>query len=95
MPDLGNIKRGSKPAPFKRPMIEIGKHGRSWKTVEACSIKPGDIVADVGLVTEVTHTVGSIPHSVEFTNIAGNEFHFGPLYLVKAFVLNSALNKGK
>lgn len=43
----------SKPAPFKRPSIDLGRHGRSWKLVEAKTLQVQDIIRDRGVVTSV------------------------------------------
>jgi hypothetical protein len=39
------------PAPFRRPRIELGHHGKSWQRLDACEVQPGDIVPDLGKIT--------------------------------------------
>lgn len=43
-------KSGWKPPPFKRPAIDMDRHGRVWKTVLASELSEGDVVQDRGLV---------------------------------------------
>ncbi len=49
------------PAPFKRPRIEIGvlapKDRRVWQWVSPRDLVEGDIVVDLGLITEVREIV--------------------------------------
>lgn len=40
------------PAPFQRPRIVAGSHGKSWQVIPADQVAEGDIVPDVGLVVE-------------------------------------------
>lgn len=40
----------SKPAPFKRPSIDMNRAGRTWQHVKAEQLTKGDVVADRGLV---------------------------------------------
>lgn len=59
MPSPGNFKPTKKlPAPYQRPSITIGggtQKKREWKFVTALDVREGDIVADLGLVHEVTY----------------------------------------
>jgi hypothetical protein len=45
------------PAPYRRDRVIGGKHGKKWNEVRANQILKGDIIPDVGLVTEVEGTV--------------------------------------
>ncbi len=49
-----------KPKPFKRPGIELGRHGRMWKTLPAQELCSGDIVQDRGLIMDIAVILG--PH---------------------------------
>ncbi len=51
--------KSSIPKPFSRPSIEAGTQvGRCWKEIEVKDLKPGDIVAGMGLVREILPTCG-------------------------------------
>lgn len=41
------------PAPFRRPRLEIGQHGRTWQRMRADLVRDGDTVVDVGLVEKI------------------------------------------
>lgn len=41
------------PAPFQRPSVCGGTHGKTWQRVPARQVAEGDIVPDVGLVADV------------------------------------------
>lgn len=43
----------TKPAPFKRPSISLGSHGRIWQQVRARHLVSGDVVSERGLVDQV------------------------------------------
>lgn len=86
------ITKGSKPAPFKRPTIDVGRHGRAWVDVKADKIHIGDIIADFGLVANVTHiaynyNTSNYENTVELTNIAGTVKEFLSDDVLKAFIL--------
>ncbi len=75
-----------KPEPFKRKSISIslepGKQ-RTWKTVSAINIEPGDTIVDLGLVEGK-----SVPESglyITLTNIHGDSKSFLPSDEVLAF----------
>lgn len=57
-----------KPAPFKRPSIDLGRHGRSWRTADAGSLVRGDIVKDRGLVAS-THKFHNTETSVDCIDV--------------------------
>lgn len=40
----------SKPAPFKRPSIDMNRSGRTWQHVKAAQLVKDDVVAERGLV---------------------------------------------
>lgn len=40
------------PAPFKRDRITGGSHGKAWTTIVAAGIVTGDIIPEIGLVTD-------------------------------------------
>lgn len=45
------------PAPFRRPSIHIDHHGKSWQLLPVTTVKPGDIMPDVGKVAGVSTRV--------------------------------------
>lgn len=49
--------RRVRPAPFRRPRIEAGSHGKSWQWVTVEDVGLDDIVPDVGKVTDITEHV--------------------------------------
>lgn len=46
-----------KPAPFKRPSVSISTGGpvRTWGTRFVSSLLPGDMIAGMGQIAQVTH----------------------------------------
>lgn len=57
LPDMPQVRRVV-PAPFRRPSITAGGHGKSYRFIRADKIREGDIIPDIGLVREVrTETV--------------------------------------
>ena len=44
--------RRATPAPFERPSVELGRHGRVWEFVVAEEVSVGDTVADFGVVAQ-------------------------------------------
>jgi hypothetical protein len=40
------------PAPYRRDRVVGGKHGKTWTTLLAGDVRPGDIVPDIGLVVD-------------------------------------------
>lgn len=74
---------GRKPAPFQRPGIDIGHHGREWKDVLGNTLRRGDIVAGKGLIVE-SWPVDEYPWvEIEYFN---GEVDIVGEALVKAFV---------
>lgn len=45
------------PAPYRRPRIEAGSHGKTWQWVTADEVTEGDIVPEVGRVVSVAEHV--------------------------------------
>lgn len=45
------------PAPFSRPRIEAGSHGKTWQWAAPGQVEPGDIVPGVGRVASVAEQV--------------------------------------
>jgi hypothetical protein len=45
------------PAPFRRPSITAGSHGKSYRFLHADQIKVDDIIPDIGLVTAVKEEI--------------------------------------
>lgn len=80
-----------KPAPFKRPSIDIGKHGREWKEVMVCDLEIGDIVAGKGLVVDVRYVPGSADVELTFSNGEVEQYwgNIGDWNIVKAFINTS------
>ena len=52
LPDTPQVRRVI-PAPFKRPSMTAGSHGKTWRHIRADKIRPDDIIPDIGLVTAV------------------------------------------
>jgi hypothetical protein len=71
------------PAPYARPRIEGGHHGKTWAYAPAESVEPGDIVVDFGKVAEAWPRlvmdeiagIGQVPVSAEvvLVNIIGDQ----------------------
>jgi hypothetical protein len=51
LPDVPQVRRVI-PAPFRRPRVNGGGHGKSWQYVSPREVVIGDLVPDVGLVSE-------------------------------------------
>jgi hypothetical protein len=45
------------PAPFRRPAVTGGRHGKAWQPVRAGQVVPGDIVPDLGRVVRAEERV--------------------------------------
>lgn len=75
MTSPGNFKPTKKlPSPYKRPSISIGggaQKRREWKYVTAMDIREGDIVADLGLVHEITYYHQQDPVQIYVGILAG------------------------
>ena len=79
----------SKPAPFQRPSIDLGRHGRSWQEVPVSSLNLQDIVANFGQVVRIT------PHEAEkdvvYLTFFGGKFGmFNNFDVVLAFIRGGA-----
>jgi hypothetical protein len=83
------------PAPFKRPRIDCGRHGRTWQRVLPGRVEPGDMVPGVGRVETVEtvtryETVAGVPDvavgmKVIITGAAGTELACDPSDRIQAF----------
>jgi len=83
------------PAPFARPSVRGGTHGKTWQRVRADQVRAGDIVPDVGLVTSVRERlcretvagVAGVATRVEFvlTGAGGVTLAFSPDGQVQVF----------
>lgn len=49
------------PAPFQRPRINAGSHGKTWQDIPAENLSPGDIVPGVGRVVSRSSKVVYVP----------------------------------
>lgn len=58
----------SKPAPFKRPSIDMNRSGRTWQCVKANQLTKDDVVADRGLVSTV-HKFHNVQTSVDCIDV--------------------------
>lgn len=76
----------SKPAPFKRPSIDMNRSGRTWQHVKAAQLRQGDVVQDRGLISMATHPedYDGLDTIIEFVN--GDIEWFEPDEVVYAFV---------
>lgn len=45
----------TKPKPFKRPSVDLGKVPKSWKDLPLRYVRVGDIVLDKGAVAAISH----------------------------------------
>jgi hypothetical protein len=55
------------PAPFRRPRISGGRHGKTWQSVPADEVVPGDMTELVGMVG----TVRSMIRREDIAGVAG------------------------
>jgi len=78
---------GRKPAPFQRPGIDVGHHGREWKDVAASELCEGDIVADCGLVVGVERIEQDADDwFIQIDYLNTSSISAEPYDIVKAFV---------
>lgn len=83
------------PAPFRRPSVSGGSHGKAWTSVSPDKIRLGDIITDLGLVTDrhevvIRETVAGVPDvpvGLEWsvTGIGGLTRKFRPDAQVRVF----------
>lgn len=83
------------PAPFRRPRIDMDRHGRAWQRVLPEKIEPGDVVPGVGRVHSVEtvnryEMVAGVPDvavgmKVIITGAAGTELACDPSVRIQAF----------
>lgn len=92
MTSPGNFKPTKKlPASYQRPSVTIGggvQKKREWKYVTALDIREGDIVADLGLVQEITYFRQKDPVQIYVSILAGEQktpIKFEAGALLKAF----------
>jgi hypothetical protein len=62
------VQRRVIPAPFRRPRISAGSHGKTWQSCRAGEVAVGDIVPDVGQVVYAGERV--IHESLEGYDVA-------------------------
>jgi hypothetical protein len=46
-------RRRSKPRPFSRPVVELGRHGKSWQSVSPRVLDVGDVIEGAGALRSV------------------------------------------
>lgn len=92
MTSPGNFKPTKKiPQAFSRPSIEIGGGAakkREWQYVTALDVREGDIIADLGLVREITYFHSTDPVQIYVSILAGEQktpIKFESGVLLKAF----------
>jgi hypothetical protein len=83
------------PAPFQRPTVNGGTHGKSWQNVRAGQVAAGDIIPEVGLVfsthelleRETVAEVDGVPTrvSIVVTSISGDRHKFAPEHQLRVF----------
>lgn len=83
------------PAPFQRPSVRGGTHGKTWQNVRADQVVPGDIIPEIGLVIhthellerETVAEVDEVPTRVVFviTSLSGDRHKFIPEHQLRVF----------
>lgn len=83
------------PAPFQRPRVNGGTHGKTWQNVRADQVRKGDIIPEIGLVLDVHELlvretvaeVDEVPTRVVFkvTGAGGIERDFAPEHQLQVF----------
>lgn len=83
------------PAPFKRPRIDMDRHGRTWQRVLPDRVEPGDMVPGVGRVASVEtvtryEMIAGVPDvavgmKVIITGASGAELTCDPSVRIQAF----------
>lgn len=78
------------PAPYRRDSIRAGRHGKTWQEALADTIRPGNMVPDVGMVIAVDQQIrreDGIPVGMELVLIGagGCELVLDPGDRVKVF----------
>jgi hypothetical protein len=85
MPQGGGKVRVKPPA-FKRDSIDLGRHGRTWQTLEAYDLEVGDIIQGKGLVESIESSdLGTAIGLVHIKLIMGDVLHYSPEDKVEAF----------
>jgi hypothetical protein len=78
------------PAPFRRDSIRAGRHGKTWQEALAGTVRPGNMVPDVGMVIAVDQQIrrdDGIPVGIDLviTGAGGNELITDPGARVRVF----------
>jgi hypothetical protein len=78
------------PAPYRRDRISGGRHGKTWQEPLAGTVRPGDIMPDVGLVIAVDQQIrrkDGIPVALELviTGAGGKELVTDPGARIRVF----------
>lgn len=83
------------PEPFRRPRIDISRHGRVWEYVPPELVEPGDTVPGVGQVAVIDvvvrrATVAGVPDvavgtEVVLTGVSGTQCAYRPKDMIQAF----------
>lgn len=85
MPQGGGKVRVKPPA-FKRDSVDLGRHGRSWQTLEAYDLEVGDIIKGSGLIESIqTSDLGTDLGLVKVQLIMGDLLVYSPEDKVEAF----------
>ena len=77
----GGAKVRVKPPAFQRDSIGLGRHGRTWQTLEARELEAGDIIKGAGLA----QTVQVDADGVEVQLLMGDTVIYRPDQRVEAF----------
>lgn len=78
----GGGKVRVKPPAFKRDSVDLGRHGRTWQSVEAWQLKVGDIILGKGLIESIDQANLDI---VSVQLVMGDVLHYSPEDKVEAF----------
>lgn len=70
------------PRPFSRPGISLSSEKRDWKSVSVYSLASGDMVRDLGLITDSWE----VPGGLVFVFKSGNQQFYSEGEHVLAFV---------
>lgn len=78
------------PAPYRRDSIRAGRHGKTWQEALAGTVRPGNMVPDVGMVIAVDQQIrreDGIPVGMELVIIGagGNELVADPGERLRVF----------
>lgn len=82
------------PAPYQRPSISGGHHGKTWAYMAADDVRPGDIVVDFGKVDAKAHVLcyeevagvkAAVGTEVHMWNIIDEQRVFAPTDQIRVF----------